>query len=163
VPIDLNNDGHPDLVIGVGSADFGQKSPKGAIDFLISDGKGKLVDGNSIVDGGFTGEVPNTAWLPRAVDLNNDGYMDIVAVPMGIQTTQTATPLVFMNEGNGHFQLIKSGILPDNISYTVMAVQDLDGDGLADAIYYIADPNNDGFDHFEIYWQNPPSAAHSLR
>ena len=71
----------------------------------------------------------------ECIDINKDGFDDIVIYPGGIQDGK---PSVFLNDGLGNFSLLNKALFPDKPSYYVLTtsiLKDIDGDGVADLIY----------------------------
>ncbi len=71
----------------------------------------------------------------ECIDINKDGFDDIVIYPGGIQDGK---PSVFINDGLGNFSLLNKALFPDKPSYYVLTtsiLKDIDGDGVVDLIY----------------------------
>jgi hypothetical protein len=124
---DINNDGHPDIIIAKGA--WG-KIPKG-VEVWISDGKGNLSKSQSI------GEYD--CYGVALADLNHDNYPDIIAVNGPGQPNR-----IFINDKHGHFYDSKIDIGKGG---SKAAVCDLNHDNLLDIIIV-------GEKDIEVYLQN---------
>jgi hypothetical protein len=112
--MDFNFDGRPDLVV-IGTN--GQPFYDGAfVQLLQNDGKGGYVDvtlsSMPVADAmtsspGTTTGTPWAQWV-RVLDFNNDGVMDFTVEYNGAMLRQS-TPLVWLNDGAGHFTTLKVG------------------------------------------------------
>lgn len=112
--MDFNYDGRPDLVvIGTNGAPF---YDGGFVQLLRNDGNGGYTDvtAASMAPSDAMTSVPNTAtgapwamWI-RTLDFNNDGVLDF-AVEYNGGFLKQSTPLVWLNDGAGHFTTLKVG------------------------------------------------------
>lgn len=81
--------------------------------------------------------VTNTSFIPASsgssawADLNGDGRPDVVYV--GYTNATAATTLVYLNRGNGVFELLQTG-LPGNNGFATVSLADFDRDGYPDVL-----------------------------
>jgi hypothetical protein len=112
--MDINNDGKQDLVL-IGTN--GQPYYDGSfIQIFRNDGNQVFTDVTATamdaadamtsVAGTWTGK-PWAMWV-QSLDFNNDGVLDF-AVEYNGGTLQQSTPLVWLNDGSGHFTTLKAG------------------------------------------------------
>ncbi len=131
---DVNNDGAPDLFLG------GFNNPS---ELLLNDGKGRFARSASTVlpPDAF----PSTglqAIEARCVDVDQDGWMDIVQIQLDKPFADASGPvqrrqLVWRNLGNGRFEDVTATWMPtlQNTGYmTVLRVLDINGDGWPDLL-----------------------------
>jgi hypothetical protein len=112
--VDFNYDGRPDLVvIGTNGAPFYDGA---FVQLLRNDGNGGFTDvtASAMAASDALTSVPNVAtgkpwaqWL-QILDFNNDGVLDF-AIEYNGGSLQQATPLVWLNDGAGHFTSLKVG------------------------------------------------------
>lgn len=131
-PIDLNGDAFPDLMLSITQGGGSATSHDAAyyntayIQLLVNQGNGHFVDESAsrlpaeLQSGSLTG------WFMSMtnVDLNHDGYPDILASGAG-----GGSSVVLINRGNGVFD--KSWT---SLSGAATIAADVDGDGMADLI-----------------------------
>ena len=141
--VDVNGDGHPDLVttgvLIVADAFFGK--PAGdLLTVLLNDGTGKLLPPQV-----YRGDTSVFAFA--VADVNGDGKPDIVTAN---QDSDSAT--VFLNDGKGGFgapqgsyvgYLTSGGTGTSNAPWGDFLVSDLNGDGHPD-LAFVAQPQNTG-------------------
>jgi hypothetical protein len=135
---DFNGDGKPDLLLsttggthlmGDGTTTTGYAAA--GLQLLLNRGDGTFTDATPTA--GFSWSA-NEYWVvwPRIVDLNGDGYPDIVA-EVGMAPPQTASARIFLNRGNGQFVDATAAYrVPNDTGYVDVA--DLDGDGRMDLL-----------------------------
>jgi hypothetical protein len=121
--VDVNNDGHLDVVVSV---------EHGVNRLYLNDGTGKL----SYQPDAF-GVVSHDNEHVRAADFDRDGNMDVVFVAESDETHQ-----LFLGDGNGGFE-DASDRLPATSQGNGLAVGDVNGDGLPDIV--IGSTGEDGF------------------
>ncbi|KRE12020.1 hypothetical protein ASE63_20080 [Bosea sp. Root381] len=112
--VDVNKDGHLDVVVSV---EYGVNR------LYINDGKGKLTH-----KPGAFGNVMHDSEHVRAADFDGDGNMDIVFVSESDEVHQ-----LFLGDGEGGFT-DASDRLPATSQGNALAVGDVNGDGLTDII-----------------------------
>lgn len=138
---DFNNDGFPDLIMStqlfIPGATSGFKTPR--LQLLLNDGTGVFSDASANMEQTWVILDPFGAFIHWVipVDLNNDGWIDIVAKGAGTGTD------ILMNVGNANFVVdlsirslllnAQNGVLPG----------DVDNDGDVDILVL-----NNGTDHF---------------
>jgi hypothetical protein len=112
--MDFNYDGRPDLVlIGTNGSPFYDGN---YIQLLQNDGNGGYVDvtAASMAAADARTVIPNTttgtAWgmWVKTLDFNGDGVLDFAVEYNGALPNQS-TPLVWLNDGAGHFTTLKAG------------------------------------------------------
>lgn len=117
--IDINLDGRNDLVI---TGTQGQPYYDGwFVQVLLTQADGSFVDATDSVlpadarSGGTPGASSGTPWgmWVKPMDFNGDGFQDF-SVEMNGQYT-AGTPLVWLNDGTGHFTTIKAGDLTNEL------------------------------------------------
>jgi uncharacterized protein (TIGR03437 family) len=134
---DINGDGNIDLIFAgdaltsAGAAGFFHMT------LMMNDGTGHF----AIDDSRLPADAANkTALVTRFLDANGDGYPDLF---LGLYyDTNTATDLLLLNDGTGHFNAMISGALPPrlgggNCSTINAGMGDLNGDGYPDIILSI--------------------------
>jgi hypothetical protein len=112
--VDFNYDGRPDLIqIGTSGAPFYDGA---FVQLLLNDGKGGFTDvtASNVAAADAMTAVPNTTtgkpwaqWI-QILDFNNDGVLDF-AIEYNGASLQQSTPLVWLNDGTGHFTTLKVG------------------------------------------------------
>lgn len=116
---DFNNDGKPDVIVGAGA------SP-GAITLRLGNGDGTFKPPLSVGQADYAAPTDMAA-----LDLNNDGNLDLVVVSENTFNSGTAGSVqVFFGNGDGRFQTPLS-FTTANVPYSV-AIGDFNGDGYLD-------------------------------
>lgn len=96
---DFNNDGRVDI-LNAGGKDLAQP---GALQLLINDGaRGYLDRTTEFFPGGF--ETESEIYGARLVDINSDGWLDIIRTTDFILPSPQGNPLIWLNDGTNHFQ-----------------------------------------------------------
>ncbi len=132
---DFNNDGWPDLAVG--------KNPGQSILLYQNRDNGSAFDVNAITVGGNA--VEGGAWG----DYDNDGNLDLYAVYAG-----SACKLL-RNDGNGVFELIVDGDLPQEPgSASAAAWGDYDNDGWLDLFVARETAFGGSTDNHDSLWHN---------
>lgn len=124
LPFDFDKDGDMDLFVG-GRNNPGNYPDK-ATSYLLINNNGKF---SILKDKSFYEELPNMVTSAESLDLNKDGYLDLVVVGEWTQ------PKIFINK-NGKKLEYKNYSELDHLKgwwYKVMK-EDLDGDGLEDLV-----------------------------
>lgn len=124
--IDLNGDALPDLMLSVtndGSHDEFYKLPY--IQLLVNEGNGRFRDETELRLPQSKSVQSSTAWYhsATAVDVNGDGFQDIVADGNGLSSR------VYMNDGSGKFTLGWNGTPNQHV-----VAMDVNGDGKPDLV-----------------------------
>ena len=146
--VDLNNDGHPDLVylgargnlyaqLNDGNGGFGAPVINtGGQQYVLKSSK---TDGNDLV-----------VYITSA-DLNGDGRPDLVVTQWGsYRHTQAPSLLVYLNQGSGQFSnpiVVNLGLNP-NERPGGLIVTDRDGDGKPDILLVSYDEVDKSFDQY---------------
>ena len=151
VAIDVNKDGHPDLV-SIGYT--------GDLYVQLNDGKGGF--GPSIINTGgqsYNINYTNPLVYITPADVNGDGLIDLVVTQYGGYPNIIAYPpelLVYLNQGNGKFAdpIVVHPTLSLNERPGAVIVSDRDGDGKADITLISYLENDETFDPIQ---KNPTS------
>ena len=112
--VDVNNDGHLDVVVSV---EYGVNR------LYLNDGKGKL----TYVPDAFGTAIHDNEHV-RAADFNGDGNMDVFFVAESDEVHQ-----LFLGDGKGGFT-DASDRLPASSQGNALAIGDVNGDGLPDIV-----------------------------
>ncbi len=130
---DFNNDGMNDLFVGR----FGGGGPDGTAgeyDVLLNNGDGTF----KTLPRSQTNGLDNIALQPIARDLNNDGFIDAVAVNQ-FPVSGTGRGGVYFGAGDGTFNSGATLNVPVNKGISKFAVGDFDGNGLQDVVLFVND------------------------
>lgn len=139
---DVNGDGRPDLLI-LSTQSAALQDRGAAIQVLINRGNGVFTDETQSTLGTSANRTGGIGWVfLRAVDLNGDGLLDFYA--NGFQqilddNSVASVPMIWLNNGDGTFTTINSGIFPN--VFTPMEVIDVDGDGQLDFVVAFLHPS----------------------
>jgi hypothetical protein len=136
--IDLNGDALPDLVLSItNGGDTSSFYAVPYLQFLVNDGNGHFHDETQARFPQSTtakpGATPDWYLSSKVVDINNDGFQDLVVDDSAGQ----GTCKVLMNDGHGVFTVGWESIKGSHVT-----VADVDGDGMPDLI----ESGTDGFD-----------------
>ncbi|HEX3747728.1 MAG TPA: FG-GAP-like repeat-containing protein [Bryobacteraceae bacterium] len=128
---DFNNDGVPDLILGLidNTFDLGSFS----IDLLQGNGDGTFTL-SPIIPAGQAQSLPGAL---MAADFNSDGNMDF-AIAGGPVNHGTAQLQTFLGDGQGSFQPGANITLPNGFSAGAGVVTDVNNDGVPDLILVLA-------------------------
>lgn len=150
--IDLNGDALPDMMLSVTNggthAEF-YKVPY--IQLLVNEGNGKFRDETDLrLPQSKTGSGPSTYWYlsNTAVDINGDGFQDIVTDGAGVPSK------VWLNDGTGKFTLGWESAVGAHI-----VAADVTGDGKADLI----EASSVGFSVLTNVFPNMIGSSHEYR
>jgi hypothetical protein len=126
---DIDGDGDLDLFVG---NIYGQKKVPPQV--WVNDGSGSFSIDDSRIPARFTNFSFGTYTASRFVDINNDGFLDLI---LGA-AHDVSTPVVLLNDGNGYFAELPNAFPPKpwsekDISLYIEST-DFDNDGLPDLI-----------------------------
>nr|WP_255726499.1 FG-GAP-like repeat-containing protein [Microvirga sp. ACRRW] len=107
---DIDNDGDIDLFVGVmGWNEFGPY-------LLINDGKGRFTQNDSFIPDaigkGFNFDATHSVPVAKFVDINADGFLDLVA---GFSEASEKAGVAYLNDGTGHFMPESASYLPTGV------------------------------------------------
>jgi hypothetical protein len=125
--IDLNGDAFPDLMLSVTNGGDGATFYHADyIQLLVNDGTGKFRD-ETAARLPQDKDTSQPGWLMSLtpVDINNDGFVDILAESAGAPVTSK----LYLNRGDGSFALTWESAPGDRVQSA-----DVDGDGMRDLV-----------------------------
>lgn len=144
---DLNNDGLPDLIVGVGN----NGTPL-QIEIFLADKSGNYSLASKI-------SLPSgVSLLCKPTDLNGDKKIDLVC-PGLTMPSGNGIVLAYLGNGDGTFQApISTAVGPLNQSSTITAAADMNGDGHIDLVVALGSTSfnyiymllGDGAGHFTV-------------
>jgi hypothetical protein len=107
--VDINNDTHPDLVVGAGGNEFYGKSEWLSPRVYLNDGLGNL----TLKKGAFK-DIYLTASCVEPYDFNGDGFMDLFIGARSVPWAYGKKPdsYLFQNDGKGNFIDVTEKIAP---------------------------------------------------
>jgi hypothetical protein len=144
---DLNNDGLPDLIVGVGN-----NSTQLQVEIFLADKSGSysLASKFSLPSG--------VSLLCKPTDLNGDRKIDLIC-PGLTMPSGNGIVLAYMGNGDGTFQApISTAVGPLNQNSTITAAADINGDGHVDLVVTLGSTSfnyiyvllGDGAGHFAV-------------
>ena len=131
--VDLDHDGHPDLVVASGGNEYDEQDPHLAPRVYLNDGKGRL----RRREGAF--DITVNASCAAPFDFNGDGYADLFIGGRSVPFHYGQTPHSFLlqNDGTGRFTDMTDKLAPGlaQIGFVTSAQWfDLDQDGQKDLL-----------------------------
>lgn len=130
-PLDVDGDGWMDLVLVFTNSSSANGT---ALQLLRNDRAGGFIDETQ---NRFAGSQNSSdeGWVDmlRAVDINGDGALDLVATLYQGKTT-VETPFLWLNDGNGRFRPVTRAMLKLAPNPNVSLVMDVNGDGKMDIV-----------------------------
>ncbi|MBP9195389.1 MAG: VCBS repeat-containing protein, partial [Saprospiraceae bacterium] len=132
--VDVNKDGHPDLVVASGGNEYSLKNDFMAPRLYLNDGKGNFAKATDAL-----GEVRLNASTVKTGDLNNDGHADLIFFGRSVpyQYAAFASSYILINRGNGTFEDKTAQLAPefkDLGLVTAAELVDMDGDNDLDIV-----------------------------
>jgi len=133
VPMDVNGDGRPDLLV-LSTQSAALQDQGAALQLLMNR------DGSSFVDESATRLGPNASrtnggwWVfLRIVDINGDGLPDIFATG-SVRDPTLSVPMVWLNKGNGTFTPVNNTSIVATNEFGPFELVDIDNDGRLDIV-----------------------------
>ncbi|WP_353717574.1 VCBS repeat-containing protein [Dyadobacter sp. 676] len=131
---DVNNDGHPDLLVATGGNEFSHNSPYQMPRIYLSDGKGNL----AAKEDAFT-NIYVTASCIVPFDFTGDGHVDLLIGGRAVPLNYGETPRSYLlqNDGTGKFSDVTARYAPElaSIGYVRSArLADMNKDGKQDIV-----------------------------
>lgn len=117
--VDVNGDGHPDIVLSHGHTNI--------LSVLLNDGKGMFTPRR-----GPQIEVGWVAWELVAVDVNGDKNVDLVATTVDSKAPFASKVVVLLGDGRGEFSPAPGSPYPVGAAAYRLAVGDVNEDGKLD-------------------------------
>jgi plastocyanin len=124
ITADVNNDGKPDLIC----ANFGASGSESSLMILTNNGSGGFAPDTTINLNPSGVEAQSVT----AADVNKDGWVDLICVDTGLNSSPGNTLLVFTNNGSGGFSLSSSPVVGSGPCSVTAA--DVNNDGWPDLI-----------------------------
>ena len=148
--VDLNKDGYPDMIVGSGSgADY-----RGMVEVYYGSKKGPSKTAGFHYDGPM--DWAQVGYSPVAVDVNGDGWPDLVVGAANYSGAQayTGAVLVFFGSAGGFpaqpSQIIEGPSTNSFFGFGVRSLGDFNGDGYADVLVSVIGANN-SLGRLEVY------------
>ncbi|MBL7844486.1 MAG: VCBS repeat-containing protein [Cyclobacteriaceae bacterium] len=130
--LDVDNDGDADLLVVSGGNEFTYGEPLKPRLYINESGRFRY---DSVA---FAGVIINAS-VVKAIDINNDGYSDVVIGSNSLpgRFGEPASNLIFMNDGNGIFTDVTISFSKDFRQVGLindLAIADIDGNGFSDIV-----------------------------
>lgn len=153
---DINDDGRLDILIGQTRAEpyYSGRS----VQLLVNRGNGEFVDETTLRLAEANRPEAQGEGLVEVLDVNGDGYPDIVDGAGGIGNT-VADIAIMVNDGSGHFSRMPSDLLPVVMNYHLLGNENWEGElwGIANTPYlWPIDLSGDGIVSFLVQMKFNP-------
>ncbi len=148
---DVNGDGRQDALISYTNPDQGNGGT--VIQLLLNDGAAGFVDKTQdYFQGSQTHSFPDWMEFLRAVDINNDGAIDLLAENTRGQrgSANVNTPFLWLNDGNGHYLPVTRPMLGLQPAPSETYAIDVNGDGAPDLVQASV-PYTTGWPTYEVF------------